>query len=572
MKRNLFFISALLSLIFSSCVQEKSKSQSENKTIIIREQADATTLNPVGSGDRLSVYLSFQIYQSLIGIDYKTAELVGILAEDEASITQDAEGNMLLSYSIRPEAKFDNGRSITVEDVLFSLKLNICPLVNNMGGPHYYDFIDEVIFSDVHSKSFSFKCNDKAVLNLFRSGDFSILPYEVYDSSRILKNYALIDLKNNKELEDDENIIEFARAFNDKILSSNSNLAVGSGAYELEKWEKNERIVLKKKAAWWGHDLRDENSFFIANANRLQYEIINDGITALTALKSSKVDFMNDIPSNNWDNVKENENLTTETIAKYGYSYLGFNLNNQLLSQLEVRQAIASALPLNDIIKTVFNDHAVVNRLPLPLQMKKLRNDTIKFSPYNLEASKEILKNSNWEDSDNNGILDKVIEGKQMELKFNYHYNTGNEGRKSIGLILKNELKKIGIELNVTGLEWTSYLKKLRGNEADLFVNGLSSAPIPPDFTGTFHSKSANGGRNYANYQNPKADSLIEAMNIEQNEEKRIHLIYTFQEIIAQDMPYLILLTKMERIAYSNQLKSVNIYPQRPHFWAPELN
>ena len=156
-------------------------------------------------------------------------------------------------------------------------------------------------------------------------------------------------------------------------------------------------------------------------------------------------------------------------------------------------------------------------------------------------------------------------------MELSYGYNSSNKERKAIGLILKQELKKVGIDLKVIGVEWSVYSEKLRNGGFDLFFGGTVTTPSTPNFFGEFHSKSIGNGRNYASYNNTKADSLIEAINKELNLEAQKDLIYQFQEIIHRDLPYLYLYSPKERVAYSAQLKNVNIYSLRPNFWASEI-
>tara|TARA_B110000503_G_scaffold133815_1_gene211894 strand:+ start:292 stop:693 length:402 start_codon:yes stop_codon:yes gene_type:complete len=132
-------------------------------------------------------------------------------------------------------------------------------------------------------------------------------------------------------------------------------------------------------------------------------------------------------------------------------------------------------------------------------------------------------------------------------------------------------LNKIGISLQVNELEWLTYLKALKNNEIQLFMSGKLTLPITPDFTNALHSASANGGRNYANYQNPTLDSLIENILMEPNQQLRTVMIKKVQEIVANDAPYIYLLSTKNRFARSNRLKNVPVYSIRPHFWAAEL-
>lgn len=120
-------------------------------------------------------------------------------------------------------------------------------------------------------------------------------------------------------------------------------------------------------------------------------------------------------------------------------------------------------------------------------------------------------------------------------------------------------------------LEWITYLKALRNNKVQIFMSGKLTLPITPDFTNSLHSSAANGGRNYANYQNTKLDTIIDNILMEPNKQLRTEMIKDVQAIVASDAPYIYLLSTKNRFAHSNRLQNVPIYSIRPHFWAAEL-
>ena len=56
-------------------------------------------------------------------IDFKSLELTPLLAEKRPDIEQTPEGGLRITYTIRPEAKWDNGTPVTAKDVEFTLKV-----------------------------------------------------------------------------------------------------------------------------------------------------------------------------------------------------------------------------------------------------------------------------------------------------------------------------------------------------------------------------------------------------------------------------------------------------------------
>jgi len=565
-----FFILLLIPQI--ACVQQLK--EDEKKVLVVREMADAASLNPVFSGGELANIIGLHLFQSLIGIDYRTEEVVGILAKAPAVQEKDSLGRLLLHYEIRPEAEFDNGRPILAEDVLFSLKLNILPHYSQANGVYYYGFIEDFKIDHNDPRKFTIVCQNDQKRNQFASGDFAILPHEVYDSNRVLKPYDLSDLLKKDSIIKDKKLVEFAKEFENNSHAVEKKFIRGTGPYRLKNWEKGQYLTLEKKENWWGKKLRS-NVFFIANMPQIRYEIINDPITALTALKSKQIDLMRSIPSKDFIGLKQNvsakQNISFKSKATFSYQYLGFNTKNILLQDPSIRRAIALAVPKKQLIETVFYNQAEPIYGPFSPLRNFFNSKFLSDLGYDLIQSKTLLKQSKCIDYDNDGILEKAFKQDTLPLKLSYHFNAGNEQRKAVGIILQNELKKIGIELEVQAVEWSVYLQGLRNGDFELFYGGVVSLPINLNFSSLFHSASALGGRNYANYQNPEVDRLLEEIQITKDKNRQHKLIDQFSRKILQEVPYYFLLSPKENIAYNNALKNVHIYALRPNYWAAEI-
>lgn len=545
-----------------SCTSPQTSN--EKQQLIIGQSTDVSTLNPVSAGDAFSSYIAMHLFQSLLAFDYKTNETVAVLAEDLPTVTKFANGKMHLEYKLKEEAKFDNDKPIVAKDVIFSLKLNIIPEIENLGGSSYYGFIEDIIEDSLNPKKFTIVCANSVVRNLFISGDFMVLPQEAYDANKILSNYSIPQIKSTAV--SDSTLLKFAQEFNNS--TSDPSKINGSGAYILKKWSPNERLILQRKENWWGTKFKEDNSNFIANAKNIRFEIVTDELTAIAGLKNGQINFLPSISAKNFSKLSTSNTLSKDSVLSFGYSYIGFNLNNKILKKKAVRKAIQSAIPFEKISEIVFKNQGEINRLPVPIQLKDIRNDSINFPEYNLAQAKLMLNSENWISKNQDSIL--VKDNQPLEL--NYFYNSGNAEREAVGLMLQNELKQIGIKLNVNSLEWVAYLKALKNGETDLFMSSIISPPLTPDFSMQFHSDMANGGRNYANFKNSEVDSLIELINVENDINKRRDFIYQFQSIIADEIPYVYLFTNQERIAYSTSLENVNIYSLRPNYWAPEIH
>jgi len=534
----------------------------------MREAADAKSLHPLTVRDAVGFKVALFMYQSLVNIDYESQSLVGVVAKGEPQIDSLPKQIYKLTYQLRPEAQFDNGRQIEAADILFSLKYYLAPFTFNRDNRDYYQFIDSVKINKNNSTAISFYTHQLNSRTKFISGDFFILPYESFDPNRILSNYSISDLKQLVKTDSLPNLLQLEQHTDSSIKNASIQDLKGSGPYSLLNWEKGKRIQLEKKSNWWASNLNEQSVYFQNKANQLQIEIIPDETTALSALKSGDIDVLQGLSPKNYEKLQsDSSRFLTYEMEKRGYQYIGFNMNHPILQEKELRKAIAYICPLKIIVDQVYYGKASISSVPY---VSATTSNEDQYA-HNLQKAKNLLESIDWKDVDNDGLLEKEINGELVELELEFLYNTSNDSRAAIGMILKQEAKKVGIKINVQSVEWSIYLERLRNGNTTLFYYGAQTAPLPPDFSSLFHSKSAFGGRNFAQYQSIQADSLIAIINKNISVDKRDKIVKAFYGLIQDELPYYFMLTPYELIATSKKVKGLRIYSDRPYYWASEL-
>lgn len=574
--RNFFYLFLLVGLIYS-CGGDDVVEQSDVKeaTVVrIRESVDASTLNPISARGELSGYLCMKLFQSLLSIDYKTLEIVPLLAEHRPLIQNLPLGKVKMHYKIREQANWDNGSPITADDVAFSLKILKNPYSSNIGSGSFYEAIEDIQYQS-GSKELDIIFSESYILNEIASGDFAILPAHNYDTNHYLSDFTVRELHDpNTAFSPDEilQLSNFDEEFNSADFQRNKNFIHGSGAYELKEWITAQEIILTKKAHWWADGLDSVNTLFENNADKLVYKIISDNSSAILALKNRELDVMRAIPTADFKKLKQDEHFlqyfNLYSPDQSAYQYIGINHNNELLKNKQIRRALRSAIDVDKIINMVSKGYA--NRIVSPIPLSSAHyNDTLAAFNFNPAKTKEILQSLDWKDSDRNGILDKQINGEMMELEFDYIYNTDSDFRKYIAIILQEDFRKLGIKLHLFPMEWNNYLDRIRNHQFDLYYGARIMSPVPRDHKAAFHTASIAGGGNYVAFSNPTADSLIDQIRTELNNGERILLNWQFQELINEEIPYIFLFAPKERIAISKKYSNVYISSLRPGYWEP---
>jgi peptide/nickel transport system substrate-binding protein len=568
----LLVVSAVATLVLVSCGGGESKKITGSPDVIVHELSDADMLNPTNYTDAGAGYILKNIFQSLMEIDFKTLELTPLLAESRPQIEKTPEGGLRITYTIRPEAKWDNGQPITPQDVEFTLKVIKNPKVKNERIRPYYEFITDIVTYPEEPRKFTLVSNTVYILAEASSGDYSILPEYFYDPKGLMKNFTIkgLTLEQDKYANDPK-LAEFADDFNSEKRGREKEFISGSGAYKLEEWATGQRIVLTKKDNWWGSAIKNGGDYFVANAPKITYQTINDQTTALVALKAGNLDVMRSIKSKDFATLPESEKFTENfnayTPVMLAYTYIGLNTRKPQLADKAVRQALAHLIDVDKQIKII--KYGQAQRVVGPIHPSKTTeyNSNIVAFDYNPEKAKQMLTDAGWKDTDADGVLDKVVNGQKVQMNLEFTYNSGNDERKSTALLLQEDARKVGININVVAQDWSVYLENLKNHKFDVFFSAWVQAPVPNDHKQIFHSESYNDGSNYTGFGSAASDALIDSIRVELDDAKRAAMNKRFQVMLHDESPYIFLYAPTERIAIHKRFTNADPSMMRPGYW-----
>lgn len=572
---NIYKLVTVFTLIISFLSGCKNSKKEVNE-VIVHELSEADMLNPYNYQGESSNFIMQHIFMPLINIDFKTLELVPVLAEARPDVKSNDHGGLLITFTIKQEAVWDNNLPVTAKDVEFSLKVLKAPLVDNARMKPYYEFIEDIIFYD-DPKKLTFLCKEKYIRAEAQSGTFAIIPEYLYDSQGLLKEFTINQLSaNNDSLVSDPKIIQFANEFNSEKYKREKAFIVGCGSYKLNDWVTNQKIVLEKKDNWWGTNFDGTNTYFSAKPQWIIFQVINDQTSAITALKGGKIDVMRALNPKDFIELKQSEKfkdlIDTYTPMQWAYMYLGINTKLPKFSDKRVRQALAHLTNVNDIIKNLSHGMAIRVTGPIHPSMKPEHNAEIKPYEYNIDTAKQLLSQAGWKDFNGNGILDKEIDGELEEFNITYTFNAGNDIRKNIGLIFQESARKAGINVTVMPQEWSVFLEKMKNHEFEILCGGMSSVPLPTDHKQIFHTKSYFGGMNLSGFGNEETDALIDSIRSELDEVKRQTLNKKFQEILNEEVPFIFLYSPHERIGVNHRFAQPCISELRPGYWVASFS
>lgn len=555
----------LIFIAFWGCKNKSNKNKSE---IIVHLLSDPDKLNPYTSTTADASYMERFLFQKLIDWNYEKNDFEAVLAVSRPKITPFNNG-LKIEYEIKPEAKWDNGTDITAYDVAFSYKAVLNPKTScEHIRPYFKRWIQKIEIDSTNPKKFTIYSKEKYILVEEYSG-YWVMPEYIYDADKIMRQFTIEQLNDTNSLKTNQDIVKFAEQFNSQKFMREKGGIVGSGPYEFVEWNTGSSVVFKRKSNWWGRNSKDTALQNIASIETLKFKVINDWSTTTTAIKGGGLDCIHSIEFKSFNELKSdskfNENYNAFTPSADQYVYIGINMSNPKLKDIKVRQAMAHSLDKNLIIETLLYG------LGQPIESmvhpsKNYYNKNLKSFDYNIEMANKILDEAGWIDKDGDGVREKMINGRSEALKLEFKYNSGNETRKNIGLIFKENLKKIGIEVNMVSKEFTIFIDDLKKHDFEVYCGGWVGDPNVEDPTQLWHTESAKGGSNYVNYGDMESDRLIDQIAKELNPEVRNQLYMKFQEKVHNEIPYIFIYAPNERMAFSKRFTNTKAYTARPGF------
>ncbi len=548
-----------------------SKKATDN-SVTIHELQDCDKLNPILSSSANSTYVEGNIFYSLLTMDPQSLKYKGQLAVSRPEIKEINEGKykggMSLTYEIRPEATWDNGTPIVAEDYVFTMKIIKNPKVDAANIRPYMEFIHDIKIDPKNPKKFTIFSKDRYLLAEAFSG-YTILPPYIYDPKGLMKKFTipqLNDPKNRDQLINNSDIQAFAKGYNSEKYSREKGFVVGAGPYEFTEWETGQRITLTKKKNWWGDKVPDLK----ATPSKIIYKIVPDWTTAITSMKDEGMDLSRSIRESDFVELKDNKLFSRyynmHSPVFLSYDYIGFNRKNPKLKDKRVRRAIAHLVDRDEIIDVLM--YGLGEKINGPIHpTKSYYNKKLKDIPFSVDKAVSLLKEAGWEDTDGDGIVDKMIDGKKVPMKLTFTTNAGRDRRKNIGILLKENAKRAGIEVTVEILEWTVFLERNKRREFDMKCLGWVQSPIPDDLKQVWHTESDSpDGSNQVGFGNAESDKIIEDIRSTLDEGKRTKLYHRIQELIYDDQPYVFVASPKERIAIHKRFENAPTSVARPGY------
>ena len=302
---------------------------------------------------------------------------------------------------------------------------------------------------------------------------------------------------------------------------------VGTGPFRFDAWKTNEYVRVVRNP-----DYFDAPGPWL---DSIVFRVLPDQLSLRLAFETRQVDFWAVDP---WavGHFQEDKRFDLFSTPSSAYTYVGWNLRRSIFQDEQVRQALAHAVNVPEMVKYILYGHGEQSTGIFTPKMWFFDPDIKPFA-YDPEKARQLLAEAGWKPG-KDGILEKDGE----RFAFTLITNNGNEIRRDIATLVQDDLKKLGIEVKIELYEWAVFLKNfINKGSFDAMVLGWALGPDYDQYQ-IWHSSQSNPEQlNVVNYRNPTVDKLLVEIRQEYNRNKIIDLAGKLQGTIYRDQPYLFL-------------------------------
>ena len=211
-------------------------------------------------------------------------------------------------------------------------------------------------------------------------------------------------------------------------------------------------------------------------------------------------------------------------------TYLGLNLQDPILGQKLVRQAIAHALDRERIVRHFLGGRARIATGLLPPHHWAYTGDVPRY-PYDPAQAERLL--------DEAGL---ARDARGVRARLNYKTPTSEGATRALPEIVQEMLGRVGIELSIRSYEWGTFFGDVKKGNFQLFHLTWVGIVDPDHYHYVFHSGSAPPrGANRGRYQNTLLDQLLDVGRTTLDPDRRRGLYGQAQILTAEELPYVFL-------------------------------
>lgn len=437
---------------------------------------DADNYDPIRTTATAAAEVMYMLADTLVTVDFDMKTIKPGLA-DSWTISPDG---LTYTFKIRKDVKFCDGRPMTIDDVVYSLKRWTDPAnkspVSFRGGP---------------------------VKDIRADGDSTLIyelkePYSDLMFQLALSFASVVDKATVEKLGPNFGV----QGFN------------GTGPYCWSKWTPRQELVLKKNPHYsWGPPIYKDPK---PQIDEIVWKVIPEWNTLMAAIQAKQADVTYYMPYIALDTMQRIPGMTVQRQENYIYDvFMGFKVDKPVVKDKAIREAANMAVDKEAIAKAIYFGKG--RSLPSLLNpaVVDYDKDSAKIMPkHDPKAAAKLLEDAGWKVGAD-GIREKDGEKATFTV-----YGIRNSDNPRISEAMQADLRKVGIDMKIQLWDATVAWGKLATQEFDAFLMSYPYVTATEAMSLYFRSQQA-PTPNRMNWKNPKTDELLKAASMATDADKR---------------------------------------------------
>lgn len=488
--------------------------------LVIGMTADPDTLNPLVSNTTPGNWINSSIYPHLMMMDTNNKK-VPYLAEN-VDVSDDG---LQVTFKLREGVEWQDGTPITSADVKFT---------GEMLHEHQLQWTAE-IFDKVESV----ETPDDLTIVYTLSEPYPAFAGAIGYWVRIVPKHIW------------ENVEDPANFANSE--------PVGAGPFKLVNWEKGQYVELEAVDEWFA---APEGKPYL---DKVTFKIYPDINTMVLAIQSGEIDVTaQDIPTSALAQFQNNDDYELVKTPSLGYAYYSFHLNPDEPSPTtdkSFRLAMATATDRESIINVALEGAGMHIDTPMSPVYADWINPDAKAPAYDVQAAKEILSSSGYEDTDGDGVLNAPAEfgGENVELELTY--DAANSFHQKVAKILESNAADIGVTLVLDPVEYnTLSAKVINESDYEMHIGKWGAFDEPSEtFNNLFNSEAV---LNFMQLNDPEIDEIATNANYAASQEEALEYVMQAQEWFVEEFPVVPIYVQEFNLIYNKaKFGGFEVYP-----------
>ncbi|MGE0025996.1 MAG: peptide ABC transporter substrate-binding protein [Thermoleophilia bacterium] len=534
----------LVALLAAGCGSDGGGDAERGGTLIDAEAPAPAIINPlVVDGTTVAAQrVVSNVLQNLLTND-ETGAYVPQLAERVPTGDDIATGPLRVTFHLRPEARWSDGKPVTSQDVVFTWR-TMTSDANQIASRTGWDQIRAITPGTTAGGG---DCDPATCFTVAFRGDYA--PWK--DVFSVAGGYYVLP----------EHVLEGK----DFDTAWNTGGIVGSGPFTLQEFTPGVRAVLARDPDWWGSKDTGGGPFL----DRIVVNFLDSPAATLTALRQGEAQMASFLPDPELiGRARDIDGMTVQQVPSLFFEHVVINTRAAPMDDPAVRRALAYAIDREQIVD-------VLQEGSVPVLQSLLRPSQLGYEPtfarygHDPQRAIDILEGAGWVRGPD-GIFAK--DGKRLEIPMSTF--SGDELRRTEVRLMSEQARKAGIDLtlrsrtpdqlfgdDLTQGDFTTALLAFGGGVDPSPTALLATDQIPSEENGF-------SGQNVYRWSNAEVDGLLRSSDRELDDDARARQLGRIQDILADEVPLIPLYAQPNTVAHVDALKGVKENPtQAEVFW-----